>query len=267
MPGREGARPSRPGSEAAAEGRHLAPYAARGGPGQLGPRASGPHPGSTWAKDSQAKGGWLTRGTGGLTAPYRGWLEEVGRATRLLLEAGLRLSSGGISVAGRGWGSHCRITGATRAWQSSGRESWNRREAWVPLVRAQAAEPGPSRAVSDLGLEPREPWDGLDLLGTTWSVRHPGMRAGGRDCRELSQPVDWRLGEKAEVRLISGSPALVSLGLWKGKGVLSSLSRDRVAHRMGLWWGGRVGTSEAEVQNPLLTTPSPSARRGMPAQE
>lgn len=111
------------------------------------------------------------------------------------------------------------------------------------------------------GLRPRArapgSWDELDSLGTTWSVQRPGLRAGGRDCRELSQPVDWRLGEKAEVRLISGSPALVSLGLWKGKGILSSLSRDRVAHRMGLWCGGEWGPQKLRSSTLFSQPPAP----------
>lgn len=66
--------------------------------------------------------------------------------------------------------------------------------------------------------------------------------------------MDWGLGAKAEVRLISSSPALVSPGLWKGKGVLSSLSRDRLGDSVGLWCGEsgdlRGRGPEASAHNP-----------------
>lgn len=111
------------------EGCHLATHAARCGPGRMGPRASGPHPGSAWARGSPAKDGWQTRGTGGRTAPYRGGLEEIGRAARGL-PGGRACAECLCDFSGwQGLEAQCRITGATRGLASCCRQSWSKREA------------------------------------------------------------------------------------------------------------------------------------------
>lgn len=90
------------------------------------------------------------------------------------------------------------------------------------------------------------------------SVLRASLRAGGRDLQGALGTEDWGLAEKAKIRSSLGPQHLVGLGLWQGKDVFRSPSRDKIAE-----WGcglGRVQTSEAErteesrtsSQNPQL---------------
>lgn len=135
------------GTEAAADGCQLPPTRRRG-PGARDPEPRVPTPGACGPR------------AGGPTAPYRGGLQGTGRAARGFREPA-RLITGATGPAPQGAGS----AGAAGRLGS-------------PAARGPAQEPGPSRAGSAPGLEPREPWDVLDLLGTTWSVRRPRLSWG-----------------------------------------------------------------------------------------
>lgn len=120
------------------------------------------------------------------------------------LEAGLRLSVGGISVAGRRRGGHASGALETtlehrpaqgRDW-GAGRGGWETR-AGVGLrpgkPRSRRRTPGPRRAGSDPGRKPQEPCEVWDLLRPRGLWCEWGPREGGRGCREVAE-------EKTKVR-------------------------------------------------------------------
>lgn len=174
------------------------------GPGRLGPGASRPHAGSTWAPGSQARGGRRTRGT----TPYRGGPKESSRERRrAAMQPGRASWRPGLVRARVGF-SGPEGMGATLQDHRSRRDQPARvqlvssgRELERGRLRPRAA--GEQEEDAELrrpGAGARGVLGAVGFAETTWSVVHMAPERWGKGRRGA-------LGE-GRGSLISGSPGL-----------------------------------------------------------